>query len=81
MAECFGFAALCGVEDKDAVSEGGDAGVAAGVAAGGGGGGGTAEVVGEGGEEQEAAGGERVVPGAGDAHVCEAAGGADYDGW
>ena len=36
---------------------------------------------GEGGEEQEAAGGERVVPGAGDAHVGEAAGGADYDGW
>ena len=77
LAECFGFAALCGVEDEDAVGEGGDAG----VAAGGGGGGGTAEAVGEGGEEQEAAGGERMVPGAGDAHVGEAAGGADYDGW
>ena len=40
-----------------------------------------AVAVGEGGKEQEAAGGERVVPGAGDAHVGEAAGGADYDGW
>ena len=79
LAECFGFAALCGVEDEDAVSEVGGAGVAAG--GGGGGGGGTAEAVGEGGEEQEAAGGERIVPGAGDAHVGEAAGGADYDGW
>ena len=49
LAECFGFAALRGVEDEDAVGEGGDAGVAAG------GGGGTAEAVGEGGEEQEAA--------------------------
>ena len=29
MAECFGFAALCGVEDEDAVGEVGDAGVAA----------------------------------------------------
>ena len=77
LAECFGFAALCGVEDEDAVGEGGDAGVAA-VR---GSDGGTAEAVGEGGEEQEAAGGERVVPGAGDAHVGEAAGGADYDGW
>ena len=77
LAECFGFAALCGVEDKDAVGEVGDAGVAAGS----GGGGGTAEAVGEGGEEQEAAGGERLVPGAGDAHVGEAAGGADYDVW
>ena len=27
LAECFGFAALCGVEDEDVVSEGGDAGV------------------------------------------------------
>ena len=77
LAECCGFAALCGVEDEDAVGEVGDAGVAAGR----GGGGGTAEAVGEGGEEQEAAGGERMVPGAGDAHVGEAAGGADYDGW
>ena len=77
LAECFGFAALCGVEDEDAVGEGGDAGVAAGD----GGGGGTAEAVGEGGEEQEAAGGEGIAPGAGDAHVGEAAGGADYDGW
>ena len=77
LAEGFSFAALCGVEDEDAVGEGGDAG----VAAGGGGGGGTAEDFGEGGEEQEASGGERVVPGAGDAHVGEAAGGADYDGW
>ena len=77
LAECFGFAALCGVEDEDAVGEGGDAG----VAADGGGGGGTEEAVGEGGEEQEAAGGERVAPGAGDAHDGEAAGGADYDGW
>ena len=76
-AEGFGFAALCGVEDENAVGEGGDAGVAAGC----GGGGGTAEAVGEGGEEQEAAGGEGVVPGAGDAHVGEATGGADYDGW
>ena len=77
LAERFGFAALCGVEDEDAVGEGGDAG----VAAGGGGGSGTAEAVGEGREEQEAAGGERVVPGAGDAHAGEATGGADYDGW
>ena len=77
LLECFGFAALCGVEDEDAVGEGGDAG----VAAGGGGGGGTAEDFGEGGEEQEASGGERVVPRAGDAHVGEATGGADYDGW
>lgn len=76
-AERFGFAALCGVEDEDAVGKGGDAG----VAAGGGGGGGTAEAVGEGGEEQEAAGGERIAPGAGDTHVGEAAGGADYHGW
>ncbi len=38
-------------------------------------------ILGEGGEEQEASGGERVVPGAGDAHVGEATGGADYDGW
>jgi len=76
-AERFGFAALCGVEDEDAVGKGGDAG----VAAGGGGGGGTAEGVGEGGEEKEAAGGEGIAPGAGDAHVGEAAGGADYDGW
>ena len=30
LAECFGFAALCGVEDEDAVGEGSDAGVAAG---------------------------------------------------
>ena len=30
LLECFGFAALCGVEDEDAVGEGGDAGVAAG---------------------------------------------------
>ena len=29
LAECFGFAALCGVEDENAVGEGGDAGVAA----------------------------------------------------
>ena len=29
LAECCGFAALCGVEDEDAVGEGGDAGVAA----------------------------------------------------
>ena len=29
LAEGFGFAALCGVEDEDAVGEGGDAGVAA----------------------------------------------------
>ena len=27
LAECFGFAALCGVEDEDAVGEGGNAGV------------------------------------------------------
>ena len=31
LAEGFGFAALCGVEDEDAVGEGGDAGVAAGA--------------------------------------------------
>ena len=68
---------MLGVEDEDAVAEGSDAG----VAAGGGGGGGTADAVGEGGEEQEAAGGERVAPGAGDAHIGEAAGGAGYDGW
>ena len=48
-----------------------------GVALGGGGGGGAAEAVGEGGEEQETAGGERVAPGAGDAHCAEAAGGAN----
>ena len=30
LAECFGFAALCGVEDEDAVGEGGEVGVAAG---------------------------------------------------
>ena len=77
LTESFGFAALCGVEDEDAVGEGGDAGVALSR----GSDGGTAEAVGEGGGEQEAAGGERVVPGAGDAHVGEAAGGADYDGW
>ncbi len=77
LAEGFGFAALCGVEDEDAVGEGGDAGVEAGC----GGGGGAAEAVGEGGEEQETAGGKWVAPGAGDAHVGEAAGGADNDGW
>ena len=44
-AERFSFAALRGVEDEDAVGEGGDAG----VAAGGGGSGGTAEAVGKGG--------------------------------
>ena len=76
LAEVFGFAALLGVEDEDAVGEGGDAGVALGC----GGGGGAAEAVGEGGEEQKAAGGERVAPGAGDAHCAEAAGGADDDG-
>ena len=27
LAECFGFAALCGVEDEDSVGEGGDAGI------------------------------------------------------
>ena len=53
LAEGFSFAAQCGVEDEDAVGEGGDAG----VAADGGGGGGTEEAVGEGGEEQEASGG------------------------
>lgn len=58
------------------MGEGGDAGVAAGRR----GGGGTAEAVGEGGEEQEAAGGERIAPRARDAHVGEAAGGADNDG-
>ena len=76
-AEGFGFAALRGVEYEDTVGEGGDAG----VAAGGGGGGGTAEAVGEGREEQEAAGGDGIAPRAGDAHVGETAGGADYDGW
>ena len=76
LAEGFSFAVLCGVENEDAVGEGGDAG----VAAGGGGGGWTAEAVGEGGEEQEAAGGERIAPGAGNAHIGKAAGGADYDG-
>ena len=75
LAEALGFAALFGVEDEDAVGEGGDAGVAAGC----GGGGGAAEAVGEGGEEQEAAGGEGIAPGAGDAHCAEAAGGADDD--
>ena len=53
LAEGFSFAALCGVEDEDAVGEGGNAGVAA-VR---GSDGGTAEAVGEGGEEQEASGG------------------------
>ena len=77
LAQGCGFAALCGVEDEDAVGKGGDAGVAAGR----GGRGGAADAVGEGGEEQEAAGGEGVAPGAGDAHVGEAAGGADCDGW
>ena len=62
LAEGCGFAALCGVEDEDAVGKGGDAG----VAAGGGGRCGAADAVGEGGEEQEAAGGEGVAPGAGD---------------
>lgn len=76
-AEGCRLAALCGVKDEDAVGEGGDAGIAAGR----GGGGGTAEAVGEGGEEQKAAGGERIAPGTGDAHGCEAAGRADYDGW
>ena len=42
---------------------------------------GRAEAVGKGGEEQEAAGGEGIAPRAGDAHVGEAAGGADYDRW
>ena len=76
-AERFGIAALRGVEDEDTVGEGGDAG----VAAGGRGGGGAAEAVREGGEEQEAAGGDGIAPRAGDAHVGETAGGADYDGW
>lgn len=40
-----------------------------------------AEAVREGGEEQEAAGADGIAPGAGDTHVGEAAGGADYDGW
>ncbi len=76
-AEGFGLAAPCGVEDEDAVGEGGDAGVAAGR----GGGGGTAEAIGEGGEEQETAGGKGIAPGTRDAHIGEAAGGADYDRW
>lgn len=76
-AERFGLASPCGVEDEDAVGKGGDAGVALGR----GGGGGTAEAVGEGGEEQEAAGGKGIAPGARDAHIREAAGGADYDRW
>ena len=76
LAEGFGFAALYGVEDENAVGEGGDTGVAAGR----GDGGGTAEAVREGGEEQEAAGGEGIAPGAGNAHCGEAAGGANYDG-
>ena len=62
LAEGFSFAALCGVEDEDAVGKGGDAG----VAAGGGGRGGAGDGVGEGGEEQEAGGGEGVAPGAGE---------------
>ena len=77
LAEGFGLVALYGVEDEGAVGEGGDAGITAGC----GGGGGTAEAVGECGKEQEAASGKWVAPGAGDAHVGEAAGGADYDGW
>ena len=65
LAKGCGLAARCGVEDEDAVGEGGDAGVAAG-GGGGGGGGGTADAVGKGGEEQEAAGGEGVAPGVGE---------------
>ncbi len=76
-AEHFGLAALCGVENEDAVGEGDDAGVTLGR----GGGGWTAEAVGEGGEEQETTGGEGGAPGSRDAHVGEAAGGADYGGW
>ena len=76
LAEGCGFAARCGVEYGDAVGMGGEVG----VAGGGGGGGGAADGVREGGEEQEAAGGEGVAPGVGDAHVGEAAGGADYGG-
>ena len=76
-AERLGFAALCGVEDEDAVGKGGDVGIALGR----GGGGWTTEAVGEGGEEQEAAGGKGIAPGARDAHAGEAAGGADYNRW
>ena len=76
-AERFGLAALCGVEDEDAVCEG----YSTGVALGRGGGGWTADAVEEGGEEQEAASGEGFAPGAGDAHIGEAAGGADNGGW
>ena len=62
LAQGYGFAALCGVEDEDTAGKGGDADVAAGRS----GRGWTADAVGEGGEEQEAGGGEGVAPGAGD---------------
>ena len=77
LAESFGFAALYGVEDEDAVGEGATQALRREAVAAVG----RRRILGEGGEEQETAGGERMVPGAGDAHVGVAAGGADYDGW